>query len=273
MNKKIAIQGFQGSFHQEAAHIFFGKKIEVFCCNTFSQVIKTASHKKVSDGAVMAIENSIAGSILPNYSLLQKSKLKIVGEVYLPIKQQLMVNKGVSLSDIKEIHSHPMALLQCLDYLEKGKWKLVETDDTALSAKHVQQHKSKHIAAIASKLAAELYNLQIVALNIHTQKNNYTRFLVLNREDNYVEDANKASIQFYTNHAEGSLAKVLGKIADCGINLSKLQSMPIPGSNFQYSFYADLEFDTKTQFAKALTAIENLTQNIVVFGIYKNGKI
>jgi prephenate dehydratase len=273
MNKKIAIQGFQGSFHQEAARIFFGKKVEVVCCNTFSQLIKMASNKSESDGAVMAIENSIAGSILPNYSLLEKSKLKIVGEVYLPIKQQLLVNKGVLLSGIKEIHSHPMALLQCLDYLEKGKWKLVETDDTALSAKHIHQHKSKHIAAVAGKLAAELYNLEILVPNIHTQKNNYTRFLVLSREDYYVQDVNKASIQFYTNHAKGSLAKVLAKIAECGINLSKLQSMPIPSSNFQYSFYADLEFDTKTQFEKALTAVEKLTQNCIVFGMYKNGKI
>jgi prephenate dehydratase len=272
MNKKIAIQGFQGSFHQEAAHNFFGKKVDVICCNTFSQLIKMASNKNESDGAVMAIENSIAGSILPNYSLLQKSKLKIIGEVYLPIKQQLLVNKGVLLGDIKEIHSHPMALLQCLDYLEKGKWKLVETDDTALSAKHIHQHKSKHIAAVASKLAAELYNLEIIVPNIHTQKNNYTRFLVLSRVEDYVEDANKASIQFYTNHAKGSLAKVLSKIADCGINLSKLQSMPIPGSNFQYSFYADVEFDNKRQFEKALAAIEKLTQNTTVFGIYKNGK-
>lgn len=272
MNKKIAIQGIQGSFHQEAAHIFFGKSVDVLCCNTFSQLIKMASNKNESDGAVMAIENSIAGSILPNYSLLQKSKLKIVGEVYLPIKQQLLVNRGVLLSDIKEIHSHPMALLQCLNYLEKGKWKLVEKDDTALSAKYIHQHKSKHIAAVASKLAAELYNLEILVPNIHTQKNNYTRFLVLSREKNYAEDANKASIQFYTNHTKGSLAKVLGKISDYGINLCKLQSMPIPGSNFQYSFYADLEFDTKTQFEKALIAIEKLTQNIIVFGVYKNGK-
>jgi prephenate dehydratase len=273
MNKKIAIQGFEGSFHQEAARIFFGKNVQVICCTTFREVIKKASNTKESDGAVMAIENSIAGSILPNYSLLQKSKLKIVGEVYLPIKQHLLVNKGVTLGDIKEIHSHPMALLQCLDYLETAKWKLVETDDTALSAKHVHQHKSKHIAAVAGKLAAELYNLQILVPNIHTQKNNYTRFLVLSTKGDYVEDANKASIQFNTNHAKGSLAKVLSKIAECGINLSKLQSMPIPGSNFKYSFYADLEFDNKKDFEKALAAIGKLTQNVEVFGIYQNGKL
>jgi prephenate dehydratase len=271
MNKKIAIQGFQGSFHQEAAHIFFGKKIEVLCCNTFNQVIKTASNKKESDGAVMAIENSIAGGILPNYSLLQKSKLKIVGEIYLPIKQHLMANKGVLLSDIKEIHSHPMALLQCLGFLEKGKWKLVETDDTALSAKHIHQHKSKHIAAIASKLAAELYNLQIIVPNIQTQKSNYTRFLVLNREDNCVEDANKASINFSTNHSKGSLAKVLTKIAEAGINLSKLQSMPIPGSNFNYSFHADMEFENVKQFNHVIKKIKPLTESIIVLGVYKNG--
>ncbi len=140
-------------------------------------------NKKESDGGVMAIENSIAGSILPNYNLLQKSNLKIVGEIYLQIRQNLLVNPGVKLEDIREVHSHTMALQQCYDFLDKHKWKLVETDDTALSAKHIHQHKSKHIAAIASKLAAELYELEMIAPNIHTMKNNYTRFLMLQRED------------------------------------------------------------------------------------------
>jgi prephenate dehydratase len=180
----------------------------------------------------------------------------------------------VQLEDIREVHSHPMALLQCMDYLDNKHWKLIETEDTALSAKHIYQHKSKHIAAVAGKLAADLYNLNILAPNIHTQKNNYTRFLVLETASNakLVENANKASISFFTNHARGSLAKVLGKIANAGINLSKLQSMPIPGSDFQYSFHADLEFEKLTQFNKAINNIKALTEGIRIFGIYKNGK-
>src|SRR5215212_4705438 len=195
-----AIQGFEGSFHQVAAQQFFGKAVEVITCANFRDVIKIASNKKESDGGVMAIENSIAGSILPNYNLLQKTSLKIIGEVYLQIKQNLLVNPGIKLEDIREVHSHPMALLQCLEYLEKYNWKLIETEDTALSAKHIHQHRSKHIAAIASKLAADLYELDIIAPNIHTLKNNYTRFLVLQHADKVrqIENADKASLIFNT---------------------------------------------------------------------------
>lgn len=274
MHQKITIQGFEGSFHQEAARKFFGKTVQVICCSTFREVIKTAADKKLADGAVMAIENSIAGSILPNYTLLQKSNLKIIGEVYLQIKQNLLTNPGVKLEDIREVHSHPMALLQCMDFLEQHNWKLIETEDTALSAKHIHQHKSKHIAAIAGKLAAELYGLNIIAPNIHTQKNNYTRFLVLQHTDNAmpVENANKSSINFFTNHTKGSLAKVLSKIAEGDINLSKLQSMPIPGSNFNYSFHADMEFGNIDQFYKTIEKIRPLTKELKIYGVYKNGK-
>src|SRR5215217_2931320 len=163
MSVKVSIQGFEGSFHQVAAQQFFGKAVEVITCATFRDVIKIASNKKESDGGVMAIENSIAGSILPNYNLLQKSNLTVTGEIYLQIRQHLLVNPGVKLDDIREVHSHPMAIQQCLVYLDKFNWKLVETEDTALSAKHVQQHRSKHIAAIASKLAADLFNLEVLA--------------------------------------------------------------------------------------------------------------
>ncbi|MDB5198239.1 MAG: chorismate mutase [Chitinophagaceae bacterium] len=273
MNKKIAIQGFEGSFHQVAAQQFF-KDVEVICCSTFREVIKIAADKKASDGAVMAIENSIAGSILPNYNLLQKSHLKIIGEVYLQIKQHLLVNPGIKLEDIREVHSHPMALQQCIEFLDKHDWKLIETEDTALSAKHVHQHRSKHIAAVASRLAADLFQLDIIAPNIHTLKNNYTRFLVLQHADvaKQVDDADKASLIFNTDHSKGSLAKVLTKIADGDINLSKLQSMPIPGSDWKYSFHADLEFKTIDQFNKVIKNIEPLTEDLKVYGIYKNGK-
>ncbi|MCW3087844.1 MAG: prephenate dehydratase [Sediminibacterium sp.] len=271
----ISIQGYEGSFHQVAARHFFGKQVEVIPCATFREVVRIASDKKLSAGGIMAIENSIAGSILPNYNLLQKSKLRVVGEVYLSISQNLLVNPGVKLSDIKEVHSHPMAILQCLDYLDKNHWKLVETEDTALSAKHIHQHHSKHAAAIASKLAAELYDLEVIAPNIHTLKNNVTRFLVVRREQETIEieNADKASLYFQTNHSKGILAKVLACIADGGINLSKLQSMPIPGSNFKYGFYADMEFDSRTQLNAVLESISSLTNNVKMFGIYKKGKV
>lgn len=275
MSKKVSIQGFEGSFHQVAARQFFGKDVEVICCSTFKEVIKIASAKKESDGGVMAIENSIAGSILPNYNLLQKSNLKITGEVYLQIKQNLLVNPGVKLEEIREVHSHPMAIQQCFGFLDKYNWKLVETEDTALSAKHVHQHRSRHIAAIASKLAAELFQLEVIAPSIQTLKNNYTRFLILSREDDVreIEDANKASVNFHTDHSKGSLAKVLTKIADAGINLSKLQSFPIPGSDFKYSFHADLEFDTIKQFEKVMNELKKLTEELKLYGIYKGGVI
>ena len=274
MSVKVSIQGFEGSFHQVAAQQFFGKNVDVITCATFREVVKIAGNKKESDGGVMAIENSIAGSILPNYNLLQKSNLRIVGEIYLQIRQNLLVNRGITLEDIKEVHSHPMALQQCLEYLDKYNWKLVETEDTALSAKHIHQTRSKHIAAVASKLAAELYDLDVIAPNIHTMRNNYTRFLILQREEavTEIENADKASVNFHTDHSKGSLAKVLTKIAESGINLSKLQSFPIPGSDWKYSFHADMEFDSVDQFEKAIKKIEPLTEEIKVYGVYKKGK-
>jgi prephenate dehydratase len=274
MVQKVSIQGFEGSFHQVAAQHFFGMNVEVISCSTFREVVKIASNKKESDGGVMAIENSIAGSILPNYNLLQKSNLKIVGEIYLQIRQHLLVNPGISLENIREVHSHPMAIQQCLDYFDKYSWKLVETEDTALSARHIHKTKSKHIAAIASKLAAELYQLEIIAHNIHTMKNNYTRFLILQREDDAIEMevADKASILFETDHTRGSLVKVLSRIADAGINLSKLQSFPIPGSDWKYSFHADLEFESIKQFNKAIQKLKPITEALKVYGIYKKGK-
>jgi len=272
---KVSIQGYEGSFHQVAARQFFGNEAEVITCATFRDVVRIAANREESDGGVMAIENSIAGSILPNYNLLQKSDLKVVGEIYLQIGQNLMVNPGVRLEDIREVHSHPMALLQCIDYLERNPhWKLVETEDTALSAKHLQQHRSKHIAAIASDLAAQLYGLDILGPNIQTMKNNYTRFLILQRADvaRDVTDPDKASVNFHTDHSRGSLARVLTRIAEGGINLSKLQSMPIPGSDWEYSFHADMEFDGLEQFHKVIEAIRPITAELKIYGTYKKGR-
>lgn len=270
---KVSIQGYEGSFHQVAARQFFGNGVEVIPCNTFKDVVRVAANPGESDGGVMAIENSIAGSILPNYNLLQKSRLKIIGEIYLQINQHLLANPGVRLEDIREVHSHPMALQQCLEFLDARNWKLIETEDTALSAKHVHQHKSKHIAAVASNLASELFQLQVLAPNIHTLKNNYTRFLVLQNEETArpVKDADKASVNFHTDHSKGSLARVLTRIADGGINLSKLQSFPIPGSDFKYSFHADMEFDNIEQFNTVVGSIRPLTAGLNIYGVYKKG--
>ncbi|HVT87121.1 MAG TPA: prephenate dehydratase [Chitinophagaceae bacterium] len=273
MSKRISIQGYEGSFHQVAAQYFFGEEVQVVPCDTFKEAIKIAGNKTESDGGVMAIENSIAGSILSNYNLLQLSNLRIVGEIYLQIEQNLLVNPGVKLEDIREVHSHTMALQQCYDFLDKHKWKLVETEDTALSARLIHQHKSKHIAAIASRLAAELFELQVIAPSIQTLKNNYTRFLVLQRPEmaEAIGGADKASVNFHTDHSRGSLAKVLTKIAEGGINLSKLQSFPIPGSDFKYSFHADMEFEDVSQFEDVIEKIKPLTKQIKIYGIYKKG--
>jgi len=275
MHKKVTIQGYEGSFHQVAARQFFGKDVDVIPCATFREVVRIGEDAKASDGAVMAMENSIAGSILPNYNLLQKSKLQVIGEVYLSISQNLLVYPGVKLEDIKEVHSHPMAILQCLDYLENHQWKLVETEDTALSAKQLRQHKSKHIAAIASKLAAQLFDLDVMTPDIHTLKNNITRFLIMVPVKQKVEiaDADKASIYFQTDHSKGILSKVLAKIAQGGANLSKLQSMPIPGSTFKYGFYADIEFEQKKQLDKLLVDLKLMTNSFKLFGLYKKGKV
>ena len=275
MHKKVTIQGYEGSFHQVAARQFFGKHVEVIPCATFREVVQIGEDTKQSDGGVMAIENSIAGSILPNYNLLQKSKLQVIGEVYLSISQNLLVYPGVKLEEIKEVHSHPMAILQCLDYLENRDWKLVETEDTALSAKQIRQHKSKHTAAIASKFAAQLYDLDVIGPDIHTLKNNITRFLIMvpAKQKMEIADADKASIYFQTDHSKGILSKVLAKIAKGGANLSKLQSMPIPGSTFKYGFYADIEFEQERQLDHLLAELKLMTNSFKVFGIYKKGKV
>lgn len=270
MRQNVSIQGFEGSFHQIAAQRFFGEAIGIMPCATFREVLQTTIEGKTF-ASVMAIENSIAGSILPNYTLLQKSGLKVCGEVYLPIEQHLLVNKGVRLEDIKEVHSHPMAIQQCMDYLVPKGWKLIETEDTALSAKRLQQHKNKHAAAIAGSLAAQLFDLDILAANIHTEKHNYTRFLILQKTTTSISDADKASISFQTDHQQGSLASVLTKIAAAGINLSKLQSFPIPSRHWKYYFHADLEFGSVSQLHKVLNELEKITQQIIVYGVYKNG--
>lgn len=242
-------------------------------CATFREVIRTAQQDPHCDGALMAIENSIAGSILPNYNLLQQSGLNVIGEVYLEINQNLLVFPGVPLDAIREVHSHPMALLQCQEFLDQYNWKLVETEDTALSARHISELQSRHIAGIASALAAGLYGLDIAAAGIQTMKHNYTRFLVLSRGERVTAaDADKASVYFQLQNEQGSLVKTLQIIAACGINLSKLQSFPVPGSNWQYSFHADLEFAHQAQLENALEQLKSATTKLCVYGVYRNGR-
>jgi prephenate dehydratase len=271
--QRVAIQGYEGSFHQEAVRLFFGDEANILACARFQDVVRSAADPELCDAAVMAIENSIAGSILPNYSLLRNSELVIAGEIYLQIRQNLMVNPGVALEDIREVHSHPMAILQCLDYLNQFDWKLIETDDTALSAKHIHQRKSKHIAGIASRLAADLFQLNMIAPDIHTMKNNYTRFLVLQRRENVqpIVNANKASVTFNTDHSRGSLAKVLTMIAEAGINLSKLQSYPIPGSDWKYSFHVDMEFENTKHFETVIESLRPAISELKIYGVYLSG--
>ena len=272
---KVSIQGYEGSFHQAAARFYFGKDVKTISCSTFKDVVNIASNTNESDGGIMAIENTIAGSILANYNLLRKSNLCVTGELTLKIEQNLLVNPGVKIEDIHEVHSHPMAIQQCLKFLDNYNWKLVEAEDTASSARGVQQHKSKHVAAIASTLAAEIYQLEVLAPSIQTLKNNYTRFLVLQSREKAKEipDANKASISFHTDNSMGSLAKVLTKIADYGIALAKLQSFTIASGDFTYGFHADIEFETPKLFYEMLEALKPLTEEIIVIGIYKKGTI
>jgi prephenate dehydratase len=273
LHMKIAIQGYQGCFHQIATHNYFGKGADTVPCATFGELIAKVI-RKGADHGVMAIENSIAGSILPNYTLLQKSGLHIMGETYLRIKQHLMALPGQKLEDIREVHSHPMALLQCADFLNKhAQLRLVETEDTALSAYNVRQHHLVHTAAIAGKLAAELFQLEIIAPNVHTEKKNYTRFLVISRQQVLVKEKqpDKCSVYFHTPNKMGSLAKVLSRIAEEGVNLSKLQSFPIPGTEWKYYFHADMEFGNIDQLNRVIRSITRLTDGLKVLGIYKKG--
>ncbi|ALD22169.1 prephenate dehydratase [Hymenobacter sp. DG25A] len=273
MPHTIAIQGFEGSFHQIAARHYFGPAALTAPCATFGEVVRQVASGTAPYG-LMAIENSIAGSILPNYNLLRQANLRVTGEVYLQIRQHLMALPGQQLADIQEVHSHPMALLQCADFLNQhGPWRLVETEDTALSAQRIREGLRTGMAAVAGKLAAELFGLEILEKDIHSEKKNYTRFLALARPENAapVAQSNKASVYFHTTHAQGSLAQVLVRIAGQGINLSKLQSFPIPAKTWHYYFHADLEFDDPAQLEAALREIKPVTEGLEVLGVYHRG--
>lgn len=272
---KVAMQGYEGCFHQLAARRFFGEDVEAMACATFGDVTRCVGQGSV-DAGIMAIENSIAGSIMPNYGLLEGGAYRITGEVLLHIRQHLMALPGVRLDEIEEVHSHPMALLQCVDFLEgQGRrLRLVETEDTALSARRVSLAGERHVAAIAGSLAAELFGLDIVAADIHTVKDNYTRFLVICRADKAerVDGADKASLYFKVPHRQGSLVAVLRCFDEQGLNMSKLLSCPIPADPFTYLFHADVEFGDEADFDKAVVAARRLTDELCVCGVYKKGR-
>lgn len=273
--KRVAIQGYAGCFHHIAARAYEGGDIEILACDTFRDVARAVERHQVDYG-LMAIENSIAGSILPNYNILQNCNLHIVGEISQQIAQNLMVNRGVRLEDIREVESHQMALLQCDEFLDRYDWRLVESADTALSAKNLQRNGSKHTAAIASRLAAELFDLEIVAADIHTIKNNYTRFLVLEYCDRRqfapefsVMEGNKASLYFKIPDRSGSLYRTLGAFEDLSINMTKLQSYPIPTEPWHYMFHTDMEFDSVENFRQLIERMRAMGTEVHVYGIYQ----
>ena len=274
METKIAIQGIKGSFHHQVAQEYFHQNIAVNECLSFDALVDSLLNDK-SQLAVMAIENSIAGSIIPNYALIDKNELHIIGEYYLDIIQNLMVLNGQELSEIQEVHSHPMALLQCMEFLKKHpKIKLVEDKDTAETAKRIHQKELKGIAAIGSKAAASMYDLTIIAPEIQTVNNNMTRFFIISKEANVVpkEEINKASLKFELDDTPGSLATVLNVMTNCKLNLTKIQSMPIMETPFQYSFFVDVVFEKYKHYEKAMKVLAIMTSHFKVLGEYRNRK-
>jgi prephenate dehydratase len=275
VKSKVAIQGIAGSNHHQVALDYYGKQIELIECLSFDELIAALLSKK-ADRAVMAIENSIAGSIIPNYALVYQHQIAITGEHYQSIRHHLMVGKGQSLSDVTEVHSHPMALLQCKEFLGAyPRLKLVEAADTALVAQQIAEKQVKGVAAIAPPMAAELYGLEVLNEDIQTLQNNATRFIALEingQENNGLDKAliNKASLRFITDHKRGSLATVLNVMSDCDLNLTKIQSLPVIETPWKYAFFVDVTFDQYVHFEKAHALLTIMTEQFQVLGEYKN---
>lgn len=274
---KVAIQGLTASFHEVAAQTWFNQSIEVVECLTFHQLCETLAKGK-SDFAVMAIENSIAGSILPNYFLLQQYHFNIIGELYLPIHMHLLALPGVKLSEVTSIESHPMALRQCTEFIHAlnsngHRIEIRESDDTALSAKRVKELKLKNTGAIANELAAKKYGLQILEKRIETHKKNFTRFLVLSRKSVENKQANKASLSFEVANEVGSLADTLMTLKNNQINLTKIQSIPVIGKPNEYSIHVDVEWKRRKDYDDALKLVLRQVKNLNVLGEYKKAKI
>lgn len=270
---KIAIQGVKGSFHHKVAQEFFETDVSVIECMSFPTLVDQLVTGKATV-AVMAIENSIAGAILPNYALIDQHHLTIEGEFYLDVQHHLMALFGQDISDIKEVWSHPMALIQCRKFLTQfPSIKLVEATDTAAVARQIQEENLAGIAAIASTTAAQIYNLEIIAPQIQTIKHNETRFFILSTEEKQLNEANnKASLCFTTDHKRGSLATILNVMSDCKLNLTKIQSMPVIETPWKYAFFVDVTFDTYRDYEKAKKVLAIMSTDFKVLGEYKNQK-
>ncbi|HNR42533.1 MAG TPA: prephenate dehydratase [Bacteroidales bacterium] len=272
---KVSMQGEPGCFHEVAARQYFGNDavIDMIPCSTFDQTLKVVQ-EGYADLAMMAIENARSGSILYNYNLIRESGLKMLGEHNLRIVQNLMALPGQSINDIKQIRSHPIALSQCMTFLNNyPNITLVEASDTAGSAKLISEHKLKKIAAIASSKAAEMYGLEIIAPGIETYKKNYTRFLVIGNEQMGKKDGNKMSVCFATGHKPGSLATVLVRLAQMNINLSKIQSVPRLNGGWEYMFYLDLELPSGISLDTIEEILYKDTSNLEILGIYNKGEM
>lgn len=272
---RVAIQGIKGSNHHQVAKDYFDEQVDLVECLSFDAVVDELLRKNADKG-IMAIENSIAGSIIPNYALVHKNNLHIIGEYYLNIHHNLMVLKGQKFKDIREVSSHPMALLQCKEFFKDyPNIKLVEDVDTAETAKRIHDKKLRHIAAIAPKVAAELYDLDIVADDIQTIKNNSTRFIIVKTKNKELpkEEINKASLRFLTDHKRGSLATVLNVMSDCNLNLTKIQSLPVIETPWKYSFFVDVTFNKYEDFDKAKSLLNIMLEEVKILGEYKNAML
>ena len=278
MIKKVAIQGIAGCYHDIAARNYYeGEEIEIIPCNTFPDVISTIK-KDPSVVGLMAIENTIAGSLLQNHELIRESGLKVTGEYKLRISHSLVALPGTSIHDITEVNSHPIALMQCTEFLNTlPNAKVVEKEDTAMSARWIAENHIEGHAAICGKLAAEIYGMEVLAEGIETNKRNFTRFLSI--ADRWVADEimrdvdkNKSSLVFAVPHTSGSLSKVLAVLSFYDMNLTKIQSLPIIGREWEYLFYVDLTFTDYARYQKALDAIQPLTKDLKILGEYAEGK-
>ena len=269
-NKSVAIQGIKGSFHHAVAQSYYGEGLSLLECETFDASVK-ALLENAADQAVMAIENSIAGSIIPNYALIDQNDLQIVGEYSLSIHHNLMALPGQTLTDLKEVYSHPMALLQCKDFFKAHPHiRLVEAEDTADEARRIAENAISGIAAIASEQAAALYGLSILAPSIQTIKNNITRFVIVQKKGILVDqkNINKAALKFTLDHQRGSLAAVLNVMSDCQLNLTKIQSLPVIETPGKYAFFVDVTFDEFEFYDKARKLITIMASQFKILGEY-----
>ena len=275
MIKTVAIQGAEGSNHHKVARTFYGNDIKLKECLSFDMLVDSLIDKSSSQ-AIMAIENTIVGSIIPNYALIDKNNLHICGERYLNIHHHLMALPNQKIENIKEVCSHPMALLQCKEFFKKHQHiKLVEDVDTAEVAKRIAKEKLHGVAAIAPKIAAEIFGLEVIKDEIQTIKDNATRFVILQTEkpNNGIDQINKASIRFQLNHKRGSLAAILNVLSDCKMNLTKIQSLPIIETPWKYAFFVDVTFENYNDYKKAKAVIEIMALDFKILGEYKNAKL